>query len=96
VIRSGLASDLDDEQAARIVKEFSPESQQLYREPVGDREFPALRGYIQTTNDKELQPALQATYAATLGATSVQSLQTGHLPMMADPTALAAALLSCL
>jgi len=90
-IRSGLASDLDDEQAARIVKEFSPESQQLYRDPVGDRRFPALRGYVQTTNDKELPPALQATYAATLHATSVQSLQTGHLPMLAAPDALAAA-----
>lgn len=91
-IRTGLASDLDDEQAERIVKEFSPESQQLYRDPVDDHQFPALRGYVQTTNDKELVPALQTGYAAVLGATSIQSLPTGHLPMIAAPDALAAAL----
>lgn len=92
VIRSGLASDLDDEQAARIVKEFTPESQRLYRDPVGERRFPELRGYVQTTNDKELPAALQAGYAATLGSDSVRSLPTGHLPMLADPGALATAL----
>ncbi|NIK55285.1 alpha/beta fold hydrolase [Kribbella shirazensis] len=92
VIRSGLATDLDDEQAARIVKEFSPESQRLYRDAVGDHRFPELRGYVQTTADKELPAALQTGYAANLGTTSVRSLPTGHLPMLADPNALAAAL----
>ncbi|WP_350279790.1 alpha/beta hydrolase [Kribbella sp. HUAS MG21] len=92
VIRAGLASDLDDEQAARIVKEFEPESPRLYRDPVGDRRFPELRGYVQTTADKELPTTLQSVFARTLGATSILSVPTGHLPMLANPDALTTAL----
>ncbi|TDO33862.1 pimeloyl-ACP methyl ester carboxylesterase [Kribbella sp. VKM Ac-2527] len=91
-LRSGLAGDLSQELADRIVEDFSPESQSLYRDPVPARTFPASRGYLHTANDPGMPLALQEKFATTLGATWTQTLPTGHLPMLADPKAVGAAL----
>jgi pimeloyl-ACP methyl ester carboxylesterase len=91
-IRSGLANDLAEADADRIVQDFSPESIQLYRDAVDARQYPTARGYIHTAKDRELPAALQQKFAATLEPTWTHTLTTGHLPMLADPKGLAAAL----
>lgn len=85
VIRAGVAAGLEESLVDRIVREFSPESAALYRDTVAERTFPARRGYLTTTADKEFPVALQEVYAKNLDPTWTHSLPTGHLPMLASP-----------
>lgn len=91
-IRSTLTAGLDEQQVRRILEEFDPESQALYRDRVGARRVPRLRGYVETTNDRELSRALQQRFASNLNAKWVRTVSTGHLPMLEDPAATAAIL----
>ncbi|MEV6276903.1 alpha/beta hydrolase [Nocardia sp. NPDC051832] len=86
-IRS-LASGLGEAETARVVSDFDPESQRLYRDRVSPRRFPTRTGYVVATADREFPAALQRKYAAELGAEFQRELPTGHLPMVQDPTAL--------
>jgi pimeloyl-ACP methyl ester carboxylesterase len=88
-IRTGLAAGLAPGTADRIVAEFSPESARLYRDPVGPRVLPAHRGYVHTSGDRELSPAVQTASARRLDADWTRTLATGHLPMLEAPAALA-------
>lgn len=88
-IRNGLAAGLSAEQADRIVADFAPESQRVYRDPVSPRAFPAASGYVLTEQEKEFPVPLQEKYAAELGG-PIHRIPTGHLPMLEDPAALAA------
>jgi pimeloyl-ACP methyl ester carboxylesterase len=91
-IRTSLAGGVDPLQADRLVADFKPESQHLYRDSVPARHFPTHAGYIQTTADKELPSALQQSFAANLGTTWTRSLPTGHLPMLTATTDLSLAI----
>ncbi|GAA1562084.1 hypothetical protein GCM10009789_14100 [Kribbella sancticallisti] len=91
-IRAGLAAGLEESLVERIVREFKPESAELYRDTVAPRTFPAHRGYLTTTADKEFPPALQQTYAKNLDPTWTHSLPTGHLPMLSTPADLSLAI----
>jgi pimeloyl-ACP methyl ester carboxylesterase len=91
-IRSGLTGGVDPLQADRIVADFSPESQHLYRDPVPARQFPSHTGYVQTTADKEFPQALQQTYLNNLNPTWTRTIPTGHLPMLTATTPLSLAL----
>jgi len=84
-IRTGLAAGLDESVVDRIVGEFKPESAALYRDTVAQRTFPARRGYVITTADKEFPASLQQTYLNNLSPAWTQSLPTGHLPMLSAP-----------
>lgn len=88
-IRSGLCAGVSDEDAARIVAEFAPESQPLYRDHVSPRTFPARRGYVVTTEDAEFPAAWQRRYSAELGSVWQRDIATGHLPMLQDSETLA-------
>lgn len=92
MLRTGLARGLDDAVADRLFADFAPESQELYRDPVGRVAYPPLRGYLRTGDDPDFPLALQDRYAATLGVERVETLPTGHVPMLADPQGTAAAL----
>lgn len=83
-IRNGLGAGLATEQADRLVADFDPESQRVYRDPVSPRTFPETRRYLLTTRDKEFPEALQQKYAAEIGA-PVDRLETAHLPMLEQP-----------
>ena len=91
-LRRSLAHGLDPTTAERVVEGFAPESQALYRDPIGSAAYPDVRGYLQTTDDPELPMALQESYARNLGAGTTESLPTGHLPMLADPAGTAMAI----
>ncbi|MET1044927.1 MAG: alpha/beta hydrolase [Microbacteriaceae bacterium] len=89
-IRSGLCNGLPTDVADRVVNEFSPESKLLYLDTV-EHGLPAVpRGYVRTTDDKELPERMQRRFSATLGGSFAAELSTGHLPMLADPHATAA------
>jgi pimeloyl-ACP methyl ester carboxylesterase len=90
-IRSGVASGVDQAIAERIVADFVPESQRLYRDRTGPREWPRQRSYVLTTADRELPVTLQEKQAAEL-AGDIHRLATGHLPMLEAPEELAAVL----
>ena len=47
-------------------------------------------GYVITTRDKELPEALQSSSADRLGGSFRERLDTGHLPMLEQPEAMAA------
>lgn len=91
-IRRGLTGGLPDDVADRIVNEFSPESARLYRDRMGEHTWAGRRGFLFTTVDKELPAAVQRRSAERLGATWAEELATGHLPMLEDPPATAAAI----
>ena len=91
-IRTGLAGGLPAETADRIVADFSPESPRLYRDATGPRVLPGRRGYVHTSADRELSPAVQEASAARLDATWTARLPTGHLPMLEAPAALGEAI----
>jgi pimeloyl-ACP methyl ester carboxylesterase len=84
-LRASMANDLEPTVADRIVETFKPESQHLYRDPLPARQLPELRGYIRTSNDKQVPVAVQDRYAAILDTSWIRTLATGHLPMLADP-----------
>jgi pimeloyl-ACP methyl ester carboxylesterase len=88
-IRSVLCAGLDEGDTARIVAEFEPESQHLYRDKVSRRTFPARSGYVVTTADRQLSAAMQYRHAAELGSGFRRELSTGHLPMLQDSASLA-------
>jgi pimeloyl-ACP methyl ester carboxylesterase len=91
-LRKGLAPGLADAVVERLVAEFVPESQELYRDAVGRVAYPSARGYLRTSDDPQMPLALQDRSVATLGAGRIETLPTGHVPMLADPGAVAAAL----
>ncbi|MFE7796376.1 alpha/beta fold hydrolase [Nocardia sp. NPDC057440] len=84
-IRSGLGAGLGDADIARIVAEFEPESQRLYRDGVSPRTLPARSGYVTTSADQEFPAEWQRKYAAELASEFRRELPTGHLPMLEDP-----------
>lgn len=92
MLRKGLGRGLERAVAERLVTDFAPESQALYRDRVGRVSFPPTRGYLRTSDDPDFPLPLQDRYAAQLGAERVETLPTGHLPMLADPAGTARAL----
>lgn len=91
-IRRGLAHGLDEEVADRIIADFIPESPALYRDRTAHRSWSGWRGYLRTTDDRELPMAVQRRSAQRLGAAWQDDLNTGHLPMLEDHRAVAAAI----
>ncbi|MCW3839771.1 alpha/beta hydrolase [Micromonospora yasonensis] len=89
VIHRRLAHRLDDQAADRLVADFSPESPGLYRDKTSHHSWNGWRGYVLTAQDRELPIALQRRCAQRLGHAWGDNLDTGHLPMLEDPQALA-------
>ncbi|WP_327148351.1 alpha/beta fold hydrolase [Nocardia sp. NBC_01329] len=88
MIRSGLCAGLGAADIARIVSDFEPESQRLYRDSVSPRTLPARSGYVTTTADREFSIASQRKYAAELNPKFRREVPTGHLPMLQDSVSL--------
>jgi pimeloyl-ACP methyl ester carboxylesterase len=92
MLRKGLCHGLEPADADRVVRDFAPESQALYRDRTGARTFPAVRGYVRTAEDPDFPLDLQDRFAATLGTERTATLATGHLPMLQDPVGTAGAI----
>lgn len=89
VIRRGLAYGLPEEITRRIIEEFVPESDRLYRDRTGTGPLEVESGYVFTTADREFPLKLQQQSAQRLGARWTSELSTGHLPMIEDPQEMA-------
>lgn len=84
-IRNGLCSDLPEELASRIAAEFVPESRRVYTDRVQASVPDVPKLYVKLTQDKEFGLSTQESMIANLSADGVESLSTGHLPMLSDP-----------
>ena len=93
-LRETLAHGLDEPTTGRLIADFTPEPQAYYRDRTGPHQWGVRRGYVLTTADRELPPALQRRFAARLGDPWRHAVPTGHLPMLEDPAALAASVAS--
>lgn len=89
-IRSGLCNDLDEALADEVVRRFRPESVRLYTDKLAGSIPDVPKGYVRLAKDKELG-AIQNRMIRHLAPQEVETLDTGHLPMLADPQALASA-----
>ncbi len=76
-----------DATADRVITEFTPESERLYRDTTSARDLPDIRAYVHTTQGKQLPAAVQRRSVEALRATWTEDLSTGHLPMLLDPLA---------
>ena len=83
-IRSGLCSDLSDEQAQKIVDGFTAESRALYETSVQYTTKSLLSLYIVTTKDSEFDVPLQKRMAERMAGEIVE-IPSGHLPMISQP-----------
>lgn len=87
-IRAGLCHDLAPADADEIVCGIVPESYRVYVDRL-DAALPDVpKLYVRLEKDKELGLALQNRMIRNLAPTQVRELETGHLPMLADPEGL--------
>ncbi|WP_077488759.1 alpha/beta fold hydrolase [Sinomonas mesophila] len=93
-IRSGLGSGLDDATIERLIADFEPEPLSYFtsRTDSNTLRTQPRKGYIVTTEDRELPPAAQRRYADRLGPAFRSEVPAGHLPMLSHPAAVAAAI----
>ena len=93
VIRKSLAAGLEPSVADRLVNEFEPDSGQVFRTQINRTDLPVHRGYVTTSNDPEMPTKLQQRFIEALDPAWTTTIDTGHLPMLEDPSGLAAAVL---
>lgn len=89
--RKGLASDLADAQARRLLDRLVPETPAFLISPMPETPLPPglPRSYLLARQDRIHKPRRQAATAARLGA-SVIEIDSGHDPMLSQPAAVAA------
>lgn len=91
-LAEAIAADLDAQTQEMLVKYHSPEPLKPFSEPVklsAKRFGQVPKYYIRTTADKAVTPELQQQMIAANGAIKqVFSLNTSHLPFLAQPEAL--------
>lgn len=92
MLRKGLCEGLDEATATEVISRFTPESQRLFRDSPHQPTTVFPRGYVHTTRDKEVPPALQARFGERLGAGFDATLASGHLPMLETPAELVTAI----
>jgi pimeloyl-ACP methyl ester carboxylesterase len=93
VARRVLGHDLDEEAAGALLDDLHAEPPGMYTEPVGPLQPAVPVTYVRTTRDRALALDRQDAVARRVGATEVIDVDTGHLPMLARPPAMAEALL---
>ncbi|TDF95583.1 alpha/beta hydrolase [Paenibacillus piri] len=84
-IRRGLCGDLTDEQAVNVVRSFVPESIRLYADRVKTLVPNVPKLYVKLEHDRELPQSRQDQMIASFAPQKVQTLETGHLPMLVKP-----------
>lgn len=87
-IRDGLCSDLDEAVADEVVSRYMRESVRLFTDKLGSAIPNMPKCYVQLAEDKELGLSLQKKMTRHLAPQTVETLQTGHMPMLADPAGL--------
>ena len=90
-VRKGYCNDLDDATTELVLSRVVPEAPRLYLDSVEWTAGPAT-SYVKLLNDKSVSVKQQERFIERVGAMHVDSLNTGHLPMLAQPRELAAIL----
>ena len=88
-IENELCNDLTDEQTTKITTEFTPEAKRLYTTKINFNLPNTKRLYIQLANDKSIPLTLQNKMAKNLNANKIETIDSGHLPMLSKPKQLA-------
>jgi pimeloyl-ACP methyl ester carboxylesterase len=89
-IKTGLASDLQEQQANKIAKQFKPESRMLFTDNTSKQPLLDIpTSYILTTKDKELDAATQRSIVKNLRHPTVTEIDSGHMPMVSNPRSVA-------
>jgi pimeloyl-ACP methyl ester carboxylesterase len=89
-LRAMIGTAIAPATADRLVTDFSPEARRLFVAPAPTGPLPEHRGYVRTTVDHGVAPAIQSRSARALGGSFERELATGHLPMLEQPAALTA------
>lgn len=84
-LRRGLAGGLAVDAADRLVDEFEPESRRLYLDRTQEHRMTGRRGFLFTTEDRQIPLNLQRRFAQRLGGEWSKEIATGHVPMLQDP-----------
>ena len=94
LVRGEYCNDLDQATTQVVMSRIVREAPRLYSDTVEWASLPASvpRGYVQLPNDKSTSQKMQKQMIERVNATLLESLPTGHLPMLADPAACATAL----
>ena len=85
-------NDLDQDSADLVVERIVPEAPRLFAQPLRCRPAipPCPKTYVKLLNDhSDLTPQRQDQMIVNLAATQVDTLPTGHLPMLSQPGQLA-------
>lgn len=81
-IEKELCNDLTPEMTSKIINEFTPEAKSLYMTKITFELPNVKRMYVKLMNDKSMPKTLQDRMAKNLKATSIKTLNSGHLPMV--------------
>lgn len=87
-------SDLDEATTAMVVERVRPEVRRMYLDAVHWRKLPAHIAviYVKLLGDTGLTSAKQDEMIRRVGATRIETIQSGHLPMLSRPEETAAML----
>lgn len=90
-VKKGYCNDLDEATTELVLSRMVREIPRLYLDPVQWSDLPAdlPRVYVKLRADKSVSVKQQEQFIERVGATSVESLNTGHLPMFGQPRELA-------
>lgn len=91
-IRNTLCLGVSADVADRVVSGFCPESKRLYLDRVAYSPRVRNLGFILTSRDTTIAPALQRQFVERAGIETVETLEAGHLVMLEDPVKLGAAI----
>ena len=94
LVRKQYCNDLDTEKTARVLDRITPEAPRLYLDPLRWSSLPdsVPRHYVKLLRDHSVTPKRQDAIIKRVRANEVESLDTGHLPMLSKPAEMAAVL----
>ncbi len=84
-IEKELCNDLTPEQTAEIIDTFTPESRLLYTTTISYKMPEVKKLYIKCADDKSLPVLLQDKMIKNLNIQNVETIKSGHLPMLCFP-----------
>lgn len=89
--RAQYGTGLSQEQSDSVVQRLVPEARGLYLDPVEWRKpaphIPVL--YVKLLRDAAIPPAQQERMARRAGASRIETIDSGHLPMLSHPVEMA-------
>lgn len=92
LVRQEYCNDLDDVTTELVLARVRPEAPRLYLDRVTWAPRTAAVGYVKLLGDASVKPQQQDEIIRRVGAQRVESVASGHLPMLGKPRELAAAI----